>query len=90
MLEWFTTLLFMTPQHLMVLPIKPIKGAQAMMEATGLPKNLWAEAVHHHVWICNCIPSDALPEMKTLHEMGTGEKPDLLGVHPWGAKAWVK
>jgi gag-polypeptide of LTR copia-type/GAG-pre-integrase domain len=57
-----------------------IEGAQAMMEAAGLLKNLWAEAVRHHVWIRNRVPSRALPEMKTPHEMGTGEKLDLSAV----------
>jgi hypothetical protein len=28
--------------------------------------------------------------MKTPHEMGTGEKPDLSAVRAWGTKAWVK
>jgi hypothetical protein len=67
-----------------------VEGARAMMEAAGLPKNLWAEAVRHHVWIRNRVPSRTLPEMKTPHEMGTGEKPDLSAVHAWGTKAWVK
>ena len=67
-----------------------VEGARAMMVAVGLPKNLWAEAVRHHVWIHNRVPSRALPEMKTPHEMGTGKKPDLSAVRPWGCKAWVK
>jgi hypothetical protein len=61
-----------------------------MMDAAGLPKNLWAEVVHHHVWIWNWVPTHALPEMKTPHEIGTGEKPDLSAVCPWGCKVWVK
>ena len=28
-------------------------GARAMLDESGLPKNLWAEAVSHHVWIRN-------------------------------------
>jgi hypothetical protein len=67
-----------------------MEGAHAMMEAAGLPKNLWGEADHHHVWIWNRVPTCVLPEMKTPHEMGTGEKPDLSAVHPWGCKTWVK
>ena len=60
------------------------------MDAAGLPKNLWAEAVRHHVWIRNQVPTRTLPEMKMLHEIGTGQKPDLSKIHPWGCKAWVK
>jgi hypothetical protein len=67
-----------------------MEGARAMMEAAGLPKNLWTEAVHHHVWIRNRVPTCALPEMKTPHEIGSGEKPDLSVVRPWGCKAWVR
>jgi len=32
----------------------------------------------------------ALPEMKTPHKIGTGQKSDLTAIHPWGCKAWVK
>jgi hypothetical protein len=61
-----------------------------MIDTAGLLKNLWAEAVHHHVWIQNRVPMHALPEMKTPHEIATGKKPDLSAVCPWGCKAWVK
>jgi hypothetical protein len=67
-----------------------MEGARVMMEAAGLPKHLWAEAVRHHVWIWNRVPTCALPEMKTPHEIGSGEKPDLSAVRPWGCKPWVK
>ena len=59
-----------------------MEGACAMMEAAELPKNLWGEAVCHHVWIQNRVPTHALPEMKTPNEMGTGEKLDLSAVRP--------
>jgi hypothetical protein len=61
-----------------------------MIDAAGLPKNLWAEVVCHHVWIRNWVPMHAIPEMKTPHKIGTGKKPDLSAVCPWGCKAWVK
>ena len=67
-----------------------MEGAQAMMDAAGLPKNLWMEAVQHHVWIRNRVPTHTLPEMKMPHEIGTGQKPDLSAIRPWGCKAWVK
>jgi hypothetical protein len=67
-----------------------MEGAQAMMEATGLLKNLWIEAVCHNIWIHNCVPMCVLPNSKTPHEMGTGKKPDLSALCPWGCKAWVK
>ena len=30
------------------------------------------------------------PQIKTPHEIAMGKKPDLLAVHSWGCKAWVK
>ena len=60
------------------------------MEAAQLPKNLWAEAVNHHVWIRNRVPTRALKQPKTPLEVATGQKPDLSNIHPWGCKAWVK
>jgi len=39
--------------------------ARAMLDDSGLPKNLWAEAVRHGVWVRNRVPSRALPDGKT-------------------------
>jgi GAG-pre-integrase domain len=50
----------------------------AMILASGLSSNLWAEAVLHSVWIQNHIPTCSLDENKTPHEKGTRKKPDLL------------
>jgi hypothetical protein len=54
-----------------------MNDARVMMIAAGLPRNLWAEAVHHNVWLRNCVPTQALPGSKTPHEVAMGEKPDL-------------
>jgi hypothetical protein len=67
-----------------------LDGARAMLEAAKLPKSLWAEAVSHHVWLRNRVPTRAIPDSKTPYEMGTGKKPDLSSVRPWGCKIWVK
>ena len=61
-----------------------------MLEESKLPKPLWAEAINYHVWICNCVPTQALSKLKTPFEMATCHKQDLSGVYPWGCKAWVK
>ena len=37
-----------------------IECACAMIAASGLPSNLWAEAVLHSVWIQNCVPTCSL------------------------------
>ena len=67
-----------------------LDGARAMMEVAKLPKNLWVEAVSHHVWIRNRVPTQAISDLKTPFEMGTGVKPDLSTVYSWGCKVWVK
>src|SRR6202522_300616 len=67
-----------------------LDGARAMMEAAKLPNYLWAEAVNHHVWIRNRVPTRALKVPKTPLEMATNCKPDLSGAYPWGCKVWVK
>ena len=67
-----------------------LDGARAMLEASKLPNNLWAEAISHHVWIQNRVPTRTLRYDKTPLEMATNIKPNLSGVHPWGCKAWVK
>ena len=61
-----------------------------MLNDSKLPKNLWAEAINYHVWIHNRVPTRALKHDKTPLELATGHKLDLLSVHPWGCKAWVK
>lgn len=66
-----------------------MNDARAMMIAAGLPRNLWAEAVHHDVWLRNRAPTRALPGSKTPHEVATGEKPDLSQLCEWGMTVWV-
>ena len=67
-----------------------LDGARAMLEASKLPGNLWAEAINHHVWIRNWVPTRLLKVDKTPLELATGQKPNLSRVYPWGCKAWVK
>jgi hypothetical protein len=67
-----------------------MNDAHAMMIAAGLPRSLWAEAVHHNVWLCNRTPTRALTGLKTPFEVATGKKPDLLQLCEWGAIVWVK
>ena len=67
-----------------------LDGARAMLDESQLPKSLWAEAVSHHVWIRNRVPTRSLSHDKTPLELATGQKPNLSGIHPWGCKAWVK
>ena len=61
-----------------------------MLVASGLPKNLWGEAVLHSVWIQNRVPTRSTDENKTPYEKGTGKKPNLSVLYEWGSTTWVK
>ena len=67
-----------------------LDGARAMLEGAKLPRNLWAEAINHNVWLRNRVPTRTLSVPKTPIEMGSNQKPDLSAVRPWGCKMWVK
>ena len=67
-----------------------LDGAREMLNSSKLPDNLWAEAVSHHVWVHNRVPTRSLKYDKTPHELAMGRKPNLSGIHLWGCKAWVK
>jgi len=67
-----------------------MNNAHAMTIAAGQPQSLWAEAVHHDVWLRNCAPMCGLTELKTPYEVAMGEKPDLSQLCEWGAIIWVK
>jgi hypothetical protein len=54
-----------------------------------LPKFLWAQAVHHGIWIQNRSPTWTLSG-KTPYETRKGQVPDLSQVPPLGTHAWVK
>jgi hypothetical protein len=49
---------------------------------------LWGEAVKHAVYLKNRTPTIALDE-QTPFEAFFGKKPNLEGLHEFGAKVWV-
>ena len=67
-----------------------LDGTRAMLKASKLSSNLWAEAINHHIWIRNRVPTRSLKVDKMLLELATGQKPNFSGVYLWGCKAWVK
>ena len=67
-----------------------MESALTMIAASGLPSNLWAEAVLHSVWIKNHVPTRTLDEDETLYEKGTRNKPDLSQIYEWGLTVWIK
>ena len=67
-----------------------IEWAQSMSIGSGLGRRLWAEAVHHSVWIGNQVPSCASSEFIAPIAKATSQKPDLKGILEWGTVIWVK
>ena len=66
-----------------------LEKIRAMLHASGQPKFLWGEAVHHAVWLKNCTPTKALGGL-TPFKVACGRKPDLRGLHEWGSRVWVQ
>ena len=67
-----------------------IERVRSMIIATGLPKFLWAEAVHYSMWLGVQTLSHALPEFITPLEKATRFKLNLKEVLKWGIPIWVK
>ena len=61
-----------------------------MIIAAGLSKFLWAEAVHHSIWLGVHTLSHVLPEFVTPFEIAIGCKLNLKGVFKWGILIWIK
>jgi hypothetical protein len=81
-----------TPQHNGVaesLNRRILERVRAMLHHSGLPKNLWAEAVRHAVWLKNRSSTRALGNDTTPYERLYGNKPDLSSIPPWGQTSWV-
>ena len=61
---------------------------RTILHDSGLPKNLWREALLHVVWVKNRSATRAL-DGKTPYEMLYGKKPNLGNLSCWGAKCWI-
>ena len=59
-----------------------------MLHSSGLPKYLWGEAVKHTVYLKIHTPTIALDNV-TPFEAYFNKKPNLEGLHEFGAKVWV-
>ena len=80
-----------TPQHNGIaesLNRRLLERVRAMLHQSRLPKNLWAEAVQHAVWIKNRTSTKALGNI-TPFERLYGEKPNLSDLHEWGQDVWI-
>ena len=80
-----------TPQHAGVAECQNKTISEcvwALLHASGLPKNLWAKAARHVVWLLNRMTIKAVEGM-TLYKAVFGKKPDLSGLCKWGEKVYV-
>ena len=81
-----------TPQHNGVaesLNHRLLEQVRALLHHSGLPKTLWAKALHFAVWLKNRTSTRALGNRTTPFEKLTGTKPNLSGVPEWGQIVWV-
>src|SRR5579859_4444828 len=62
--------------------------ACTMLDSSGAPLELWAEAVLAATYIHNRLPCQPL-NGKTPHEAWTGQKPTVGHIHKWGCKSIV-
>ena len=65
-----------------------MERVRAIMHQAGLPKYLWAEAIHFAVWLKNRTSTKALGNV-TPYECLYKEKPNLANVLEWGQQVWV-
>jgi hypothetical protein len=80
-----------TPQHNGVaesLNRRLAERTRAMRHQAKMPKNLWAEAMKHAVWLKNRTSTRVLGNV-TPYEKLRGEKPNFKDVPEWGQTVWV-
>lgn len=65
-----------------------LERARAILHASGLPKNLWAEAVRHVNFLKNRVSTRALAG-KTPYEALKGSKPNVSTFAQWGSECSV-
>src|SRR6202050_1799077 len=65
------------------------EATRALLLSSGLPRNLWTEAMSHSVWLQNRTATRAL-KGKTPYEMVNGKKPYLGGIQEFDVAAYVK
>ena len=65
-----------------------LEHMRAFLHSSGLPKDLWAKAARHAVWLLNRVPTKAV-DGRTPYEAVFGKKPDFQAVREWGEKVSV-
>ena len=62
---------------------------RALLDDNKLPTNLWQVAANHAQHITNIVPSRAIPQNMMPHEIWHKQKPVLMHLRVFGAKAWA-
>jgi hypothetical protein len=65
-----------------------MKKVCALLHCSGLPQNLWKEALHHSTWLKNCTSTCVLGG-KMPWEALHGHLPDLHGLKHFSEMVWV-
>ena len=60
-----------------------VECVRAMLHVSGLPKNLWGEAIMHATWLKNRLSTRRLGT-KMPYEALYQKKPNLLNIPVWG------
>ena len=80
-----------TPEHNGVaerLNCMLVEHVRAMLHVSGLPKNLWGEAIMHATWLKNCSSMCRLGT-KTPYKALYQKKPNLSNIPVWGCRVKV-
>ena len=80
-----------TPQHNGVaesLNRRLMERVRALLHRSGLPPELWAEALQFIVWVKNRTLTKVLGNVMPFEKL-TGRKPNLAGVPEWGQRVWA-
>jgi hypothetical protein len=65
------------------------ESARAMIIDAGVPKLLWAEAIHTAVYVRNRLPTAAIQQPTTPYELWHGTKPDISTLRVFGSLAYA-
>jgi hypothetical protein len=63
--------------------------ARSMLSSAGLPEQFGEHALSHANWLLNRLPTSAVPDGKTPHEVWYGCVPNMSRARVWGCLVWV-
>lgn len=66
-----------------------LNGIRTLLGSSGLPEELWAEALNTIVYTTNRVPRSKDP-FRTRYELFRGEKPDVRNLKIFGQKAIIR